>query len=114
MWAHVISCNDTCSVVMTRDVLVLTVITIHWNSLHIRAGEVIVPHKSKFVTRVNSNSVPDVVTREHIATGSEQPVYRVVVGLDTEGDCELVNVGWYLYLGASYTPHLCNAVLENV
>ena len=99
---------------MTRDVLVLTVITIHWNSLHIRTGEVIIAHKSEFVTRVNSNSVPDVVTCEHIATGSEQTVYGVVVCLDTEGDCELVNVGWYLYLGASYTPHLCNAVLENV
>ena len=91
---------------MTGDVLILTIITIHRNRLYIRAGKVVVAHESEFVPGVDSDPVPDVMSREHVAARAKQSVYRVVIRLDVERDRHLVNVCWDLYLGPSSAAHL--------
>ena len=91
---------------MTRDVFVQTVVAIHSYSLNIWAGEVIIPYKREFVTRVDRDPVPDVMPREDVATRPEESVYRVAVRGDVVGDRHPVSVSRHVYPRPSNTPYL--------
>ena len=93
---------------MTSYILILYIITFHRNSLDIWTREEIIAHKSEFVSGVDGDPIPDIVTSEDVATGSEQSVDGVIVRFDVERNHHLVDVSRHLYRRSSHAAHLAD------